>query len=199
MSGLAQGHAGRHAGENVGTERTSDPQRLQCRAPWPSSWNENAAKRLKKIQKCTLPILEMLQRSAVLNATVQAGAGRGQKVDADATRSGRAAEGQFVYDCRHSTFRLAADVARERQKKAERAERERGKLGQLDPGERDDDDERLRRDQVLYDSKTSSFYPLLFFPPAGIGSNRDEGGREAADSVTAGSTDADRKRQDAER
>jgi hypothetical protein len=141
----------------------------------------------------------MLQRSAVLNATVQAGAGRGQKVDADATRSGRAAEGQFVYDCRHSTFRLAADVARERQKKAERAERERGKLGQLDPGERDDDDERLRRDQVLYDSKTSSFYPRGGSPPAGTGSEGHEGGREEDDSVTAGRSDAERKRQDAKR
>ena len=135
----------------------------------------------------------MLQRSAVVNAAVQAGAERGKKSDADATRRGRAAEGHFVYDCRHSTF-LPADVARKRQNKAERAERERA---QLDPGASGDAD--LRRDQVLYDSKTSSFYPRGGNPPARIGSELDEGGREAADSVTAGRIDAERKRQDAER
>jgi hypothetical protein len=140
-------------------------------------------------------VLEM-QRNAVLNATVQAGAGRGQKGDADATRSGRAAEGQFVYDCRHSTFRFAADVARERQNKAERAERERA---QLDPGASGTADARLRRDQVLYDSKTSSFYPRGGSPPAGTGSEGHEGGREEDDSVTAGRSDAERKRQDAKR
>jgi hypothetical protein len=132
----------------------------------------------------------MLQRSAVLNAAVQEGAGRGPKGDAHATRSGHAAEGQFVYDCRHSTFRLAADVGREGKKKEERgrAHVDIGASGAADA-----------RNQMLYDSKKSSFYPLGCITPARIGSERDEGGREAADSVTAGRIDAERKRQDAER
>jgi hypothetical protein len=118
------------------------------------------------------------------------------------SRPAAAAE-QFVYDDATSTFRLAADVARERQEREERVERKRA---QRDAGAGAGaggatSAAGAQRDQVMYDAKTSRFYPRGGSAPAAgrSGSEGDGVGAEEAESVTARRIDAERTRQDAER
>ncbi len=131
-------------------------------------------------RRCAGPAMSLVERSAARS------------------RPAAAAE-QFVYDHATSSFRLAADVARERQEKAERAERKRAQQDACAGARGATSAADVQRDQVLYDAKTSRFYPRGGSAPGRSGSEGDGVAVEEAESVTARRIDAERKRQDAER